>query len=478
MYKSDQYQHSEQCDQYGYRAFDSTIWLKKYEGDFVIVGNQILYRYQGNQKDVVIPDGVTSIVSEAFQGCESLTSVTIPNSVTSIGYSAFKNCKNLTNINIPDGVTGIGNMMFYGCESLTNINIPDGVTSIENNAFCGCTSLTSITIPENVTSIGEYAFYGCTSLTNINIPDGVTSIRYRAFDNTIWLKKYEGDFVIVGDQILCRYQENQKDVVIPDSVTSIGSGAFHGCESLTSVTIPDSVISIEYGSFYGCKNLTSILIPDSEIWIEFGAFYGCESLTSITVPDGVASIEIGSFYNCENLTSVTIPDSVTSIGASVFWGCINLTELTISDSVTHIEEYAFDDCTSLTSIKIAISDGQYFVVDNYNKVERDIVAVTRMLRTGKMDTAVKMPLRLKFQLAVKLIDLYDNADARAYVKKMLTRGVKTLIDGGNLEQIRILLEKTDFVTKKNVNQYIQYAIDQKQQEIYLTLIRYKDEIGA
>ena len=153
-------------------------------------------------------------------------------------------------------------------------------------------------------------------------------------------------------------------------------------------------------------------------------------------------------------------------------------DVVIPDGVTSISYYAFKNCTSLTSIKIAISDGQYFVVDNYNKVERDIVAVTKMLRTGKMDTAVKMPLRLKFQLAVKLIDLYDNADARAYVKKMLTRGVKTLIDGGNLELIRMLLGKTDFVTKKNVDKYIQYAIDQKQQEIYPTLTHYKDEIGA
>lgn len=65
-------------------------------------------------------------------------------------------------------------------------------------------------------------------------------------------------------------------------------------------------------------------------------------------------------------------------------------------------------------------------------------------------------------------------------KTSLNQWNKVFVDsfGGNLELIRILLEKTDFVTKKNVNQYIQYAIDQKQQEIYLDLIRYKDEIRA
>lgn len=85
---------------------------------------------------------------------------------------------------------------------------------------------------------------------------------------------------------------------------------------------------------------------------------------------------------------------------------------------------------------------------------------------------------MKFQMAVEMIDLHDNAEAKAYVKKVLTKGVKMLIDSGNLRLIQVLLEKTDFVTKKNMDKYIQYAIDQKQQEIYLDLIRYKNEIGT
>ena len=84
----------------------------------------------------------------------------------------------------------------------------------------------------------------------------------------------------------------------------------------------------------------------------------------------------------------------------------------------------------------------------------------------------------KFQMAVEMIDLHDNAEAKAYVKKMLTKGVKMLIDNGNLQLIQVLLGKTDFVTKKNVDKYIQYAIDKKQQEIYLDLIRYKNAIMA
>ena len=192
----------------------------------------------------------------------------------------------------------------------------------------------------------------------------------------------------------------------------------------------------------------------------------------------MTSIGYYAFLQCKTLISVTIPDSVTSIGGSAFYNCVSLTSVTIPNSVTSIGDEAFCNCASLTSIKIAISDEQYFVVDNYNKVERDIVAATKILRTGKMDTEVKMPLCMKFQLAVEMIDLHDNEEAKAYVKKMLTKGVKMLIDSGNLQLIQVLLGKTDFVTKKNVDKYIQYAIDKKQQEIYLDLIRYKNAIMA
>ena len=93
-------------------------------------------------------------------------------------------------------------------------------------------------------------------------------------------------------------------VTIPDSVTRIGSGAFGGCESLTSVTIGDSVESI--GSY---------------------AFAYCYDLTSVTTGDSVTSIGNGAFRECISLTSVTIGNNVTSIGDDAFYGCYKLVEV-------------------------------------------------------------------------------------------------------------------------------------------------------
>ncbi len=94
--------------------------------------------------DYAIPESVTSIDSNAFNGCTSLTSVTIPAKVTSIGSSAFSGCSSLTSVTIPEGVTTINSNVFYNCTSLASVNIPAKVTSIGRDAFSGCNGLTTV----------------------------------------------------------------------------------------------------------------------------------------------------------------------------------------------------------------------------------------------------------------------------------------------------------------------------------------------
>jgi hypothetical protein len=135
-------------------------------------------------------------------------------------------------------------------------------------------------------------------------------------------------------------------------VTSIGSSAFSGCNSLTRITIPENVSSIGNYAFSNCSSLISITIPDGVTVINKGVFSGCVSLTSITVPGSVTSIGEDAFKNCSSLTNIAIPDSITSISNSAFYGCSSLTGVTIPDSVTSIGNYAFYDCSGLTSVNI------------------------------------------------------------------------------------------------------------------------------
>jgi hypothetical protein len=93
--------------------------------------------------ELVIPEGVTSIVQYAFFGSR-IMGITIPNSVSDIGVGAFEECKNLKNISIPEGVTNIGEDAFRDCENLTSITIPASMSEIGENAFYECKNLATI----------------------------------------------------------------------------------------------------------------------------------------------------------------------------------------------------------------------------------------------------------------------------------------------------------------------------------------------
>ncbi len=369
---------------------DNLTWILYKDGELVISGTGAMkdyysssnvpwYSYRDNIVKVTITDGVTSVSGYAFSECSSLTSVTISDGVTSIGWSAFNGCSGLTSVTIPDSVTSIGNGAFYNCSSLTSIDVSannssyssidgvlfnkgrdilicfpsgksgeyvilDSVTSIGRSAFYGCSRLTSVTISDSVTSIGDGAFSGCSSLKSVYITDIEKWLNIK-FSGSTSNPCCNGADLYLNDVKLT-------ELVIPDSVTSIGDYAFYNCSSLTSVTIPDSVTSIGEYAFNGCRNLTSVTIGNGVTSIGDGAFSGCSSLTSVTIGNGVTSIGGGAFGWCSSLMSVTIPDSVTSIGSWAFSECSSLTSVTIGNSVTSIGDFAFLKCSSLTNVTI------------------------------------------------------------------------------------------------------------------------------
>ena len=338
------------------------------------------------QTSIEIPEtidgGTVKIIgANAFEDCDTFTSITLPQSLTSIEYLAFLRCTALQNINIPQNVTNIGASAFLQCKSLTSITIPSGVTSIKTSAFANCTSLKSIELPDHLVSIGISAFSKCTSLENIVIPAEVTSVGQFAFS-------------------ACTSLES---VVIPMNVTSVGDSAFNGCTSLKAVfakeglplesaSVPSDAAKIYYQvedlgyvsilkahtgtqegiecieipktiggldvrvikeeAFRDCGNIKKIILPDSIREIQNSAFSYCTSLESINIPAGVTSIGNYAFDSCTSLESINIPVGITSIGDYAFEDCTALKSVVIPQSVTNIGYAAFSRCDKLVSIDI------------------------------------------------------------------------------------------------------------------------------
>jgi hypothetical protein len=150
--------------------------------------------------------------------------------------------------------------------------------------------------------------------------------------------------------------------LIPNSVTSIGSGAFEYSANLTSVTIPNSVTSIGEGAFYDCTSLTNITVdPDNLAYSSVGGvLFDVKQATLIqfpgglggnySIPNSVTSIENGAFEYCANLTSVKIPNGVANLGSDTFVYCFSLTSVMIGSGVTNVGNSAFFDCNHLRHI--------------------------------------------------------------------------------------------------------------------------------
>lgn len=212
-------------------------------------------------------------------------------------------------------VISVGDFAFSG---LTSVVIPNTVLTIREYAFDGCLELSSLNIPGSVTMIesGESTgyFIGCRSLTAINVSED--NQVYCSIDGCLYDKK---------KTILLRVpQAMEGAMVIPSSVTTIGSGACLNCNKLTSIEIPNSVTKIGNFAFVACWGITSFELPESLVEIGTSAFVLCNGITSIVIPNSVKSIPRGAFNGCQNLSTITIGRGITSIEPYAFCQLPNL----------------------------------------------------------------------------------------------------------------------------------------------------------
>ncbi|MBO7196622.1 MAG: leucine-rich repeat domain-containing protein [Clostridia bacterium] len=323
-------------------------------------------------------------------GSFSGTELTIPeyikgNKVTAIGEAAFSNCAQLTKIVIPESVEFIGDRAFYGCAGITEITIPSSVTDIGTQIFYKADNLHTVYYNSPYSKYTTNDIYYSSKKTNVN-----TFLSNGSIKKVVFGGKKVPDSILNGCSGIT-------EVVITDSVTEIGDGAFEECKSITSITLGNNLEVI--GSYSLSKtSITEIVIPDSVKRILSGAFSDCEALVDIHIGKGLNFVGNYNFLYCYSLTNVYITDlaawcaieyssylpeangygnpleragnlyingvlaenlvignDVKEINNAAFAGCKSLKTLVIEQGVKSIGESCFKRCENLESVIIPTS---------------------------------------------------------------------------------------------------------------------------
>ena len=371
---------------------------------------------------VVIPDSVKIIDEGVFYKCASLRNVTLGEGVEKIGLAAFDETKiwassatnevylgrwllglmdyEVTSVNIADGTYGIASYAFYGTPNVLRFDIANSVKIIGDYAFAEC-AMNSIVLGEGVEIIGEgafenayelanvilgsrdkeaesneikysslrtienYAFRNCSSLKEIVIPDTVKSIGSHAFRGSGIYDNASG--VVYADKWIVDFTENlEGDVIVPDKTVGIANYAFYQCMTITSITLPNSVVKIGRAAFYQCSKLKSVVLPQNLEVIEDYTFYRCDRLKGIELPPMLRSIGRSAFYKCGTIYDegdvdtdddiLVIPTSVEFIGQYAFYGCGVKSTVTTMDG---------ESTTTIKGVDTVIIGGGVKAIESY-----------------------------------------------------------------------------------------------------------------
>ena len=394
---------------FGTQIYDTGVAIEQYlkKGQ---VSSKNIYYLPSTLRNVTVKGG--SIHYGAFINCYMIESIFIPDNVEEIEGYAFCGCKALVSFELPSNLSNVGNNAFEGCISLTDISIPDGVNTINQETFKNCSNLQIINIGKGVSRIQRDAFNGCNNLIQVNYAGDLAN--WCAIDGLNYLMVKERDLYINGNVV-------QGDITVPSGVEYVKAYSFAYQKGISSVTFAKDVVSIEQFAFKECINLVSVVIPDSVTNIGTNVFLGCKSIENITLPfigktidtlgtlgdlfgqssnNSLKHITItggdfvsGAFNNCTALTSVSFNANVKNIDNSAFKGCSSLidvyysgditswcninfgghyanplyyaknlyingqliTELNIPDGIESIKDFAFESYANLTSVALSNS---------------------------------------------------------------------------------------------------------------------------
>lgn len=327
--------------------------------------------YTTTSQYVVVPKTVNAIAGSSSKNMfgsssdSTLKYITLHRNTTTIGSYALYGCKTLTGISHSDGVVALGSYAMAGCVELVKYRFSPLTQSVGTFAFASDTKLESVTNLENtqVSQISEAMFCECSSLYEILLPNTITSIGNEAFAaceklTSVDLSKTKTATIGVKGFAYCG---NLSKIQFPTTLTLIDDGAFTEDKNLRSVqNLEKTIVSkIGYGVFEGCSNLSSVKLPQTLSTLGESAFEGCSNLTAVSGFENTAVkiLEARTFANCSSLSTLSLARGLTEIGTEALIGCSILRNLdTLSTTkVTKIGVRALKDTAGLTSISLPAS---------------------------------------------------------------------------------------------------------------------------
>ena len=421
-----------------------------------LLNKATLYLDEQPVTELVIPDGVTEIKPYAFAGA-NLSSVTFANPMVVIGAYAFAYSP-MTSVTLPEGLTSLGESAF-AYSALESVTLPSTLAVIPAYAFYE-SALKTLVLPEGVTEVGQYAFFECEDLVEVTVPSTLkkagTSAFYRYSSNgqivrkvyisdlAAWCKiDIEGGGSPIGNEAYL-YLNGEKitDLVIPEGIEVLKTGAFAHCRNEMTVTLPQSLTRIEAEAFSGLKCKT-LYIPENVTYIGRRAFYGAD-LEQVTLA-GVEHLDEGAFNTCFNLKTVdfgdklrevggyafnngalevaVFPATLEKLGSRVLSGCHELASITFEGDAPAFEYYSFNDINTTAYYPadnptwteevrqqyggkitwVALCSGPHTFVDGVCTVcgVKEPGSVTRIFGADRYETAFKTAEVLKQQMGVE-----------------------------------------------------------------------------
>lgn len=376
---------------------------------FTIDADGVLVSYTGTATDVRIPEGVTEIATNAFNGA-SLTSVWIPASVRTIDDYVFSG-QPLTQVTFqddeahPSQLETIGERAF-AYTPLESVSLPRSLKMAGLETFSDMAKLRSVTVGPNVQADGLFAAFARTPLLE-SIEVDAANQSYQSLDGVLYTK---------GLTHLATYPQAKNAggaYAVAEGTSTIDEGAFSSAQ-ITSLTLPSSLRSVSKGAFVGSQ-VTSLTLPDGFESMDDTAFWYMPKLERVdlggatTLPDSafrydkaLAEVnfrpdlnrltDVGDYaFDTTALTSVTLPDSVVSIGKGAFADNAALTSVHLGSGVASIGESAFVGANALASLSVAPANSMYTVEDGVLYSKGNAGRTLVLYLPTKTDTDVTVP---------------------------------------------------------------------------------------